>query len=409
LFYINIFGVWMQVNFESIGILLLVAAIVAMMARHFHFPYTVGLLVAGLGITFLPSTPSIPLTKELIFSGLLPPLIFEAAVSLQWSELRKVMPVVLLLASVGLVLSAAITGLGMYYVLGWPLIAAAIFGVLIAATDPVSVIATFKEAGVTGELRILVEAESLFNDGVAAVLFGLVLAFAGGNAPTFGGVVLDAFLVIGGGIGIGAVVALVTLYLIRKTPDHLVELTFTMIAAYGSFVLAEQSHCSGVLATLTTGLIIGNRGHLGNISSKGHVAFEAFWEFAAFIANSLIFILIGIHEAKQPFSTLIVPSLIAIALVLFGRAVAIYPLAALFSKSSLKVSIAHQHILVWGGLRGALALALALGLPSTMPYRSEIVTICFAVVAFSVVIQGLTITPLMIRLGLLQKADHKTD
>jgi CPA1 family monovalent cation:H+ antiporter len=117
--------------------------------------------------------------------------------------------------------------------------------------------------------------------------------------------------------------------------------------------------------------------------------------------------LILIHEAKQPFSSLIVPSLIAIGLVIFGRAVAIYPLAALFSKSSMKVSIAHQHILVWGGLRGALALALALGLPDSMSYRSEIVTICFAVVAFSVVIQGLTITPLMVRLGLLQKAVHK--
>jgi CPA1 family monovalent cation:H+ antiporter len=256
----------MQVNFENIGFLLLIAAVVAMLARRFHFPYTVGLLVAGIGITFLPSPPTIPLTKELIFSGLLPPLIFEAAVSLHWRELRKVMPVVLLLASVGLVLSAVITGLGIYYLLGWPIISAGIFGVLIAATDPVSVIATFKEAGVKGKLRILVEAESLFNEGVAAVLFGLVLAFAGGHAPTFGALALDALLVIGGGMGIGAVVALATLYLIRKTEDHLVELTFTMIAAYGSFILAEHCHWSGVLATLMTGLIIGNRGQLGIIS-----------------------------------------------------------------------------------------------------------------------------------------------
>jgi CPA1 family monovalent cation:H+ antiporter len=397
----------MQVNFESFGLLLLIAGVVAMLARRFHFPYTVGLLVAGIGITFFPSIPSIPLTKELIFSGLLPPLIFEAAVSLHWHELRKVMPVVLLLASVGLILSALVTGLGMYYVLGWPLISASVFGVLIAATDPVSVIATFKEAGVTGKLRILVESESLFNDGVAAVLFGLVLAFAGGQAPTTSAVVMHALLVIGGGLGVGAIVAFVTLYLIGKTQDHLVELTFTMIAAYGSFILAEHLEWSGVLATLMTGLIIGNRGMISTISTKGHAAFDAFWEFAAFIANSLIFILIGVHEAKQPFSKLIVPSLIAIALVLIGRAFAIYPLAVLFSKSSMKVSMAHQHVLVWGGLRGALALALALGLPDSMPYRAEIVTICFAVVAFSVVIQGLTITPFMVRLGLLQKAVYK--
>ena len=151
----------METHIERIELLLLLAAVVAMLARRFKFPYTVGLLFAGIGLTLLPFTPGIELTKELIFSALLPPLIFEAAIALKWSELRKVLPIVLVLASVGLILSALVTAAGMYWLLGWPPISAAIFGVLIAATDPVSVIATFKEAGVKGKLRILVESESL--------------------------------------------------------------------------------------------------------------------------------------------------------------------------------------------------------------------------------------------------------
>ena len=261
---------------------------------------------------------------------------------------------------------------------------------------------TFKEAGVEGKLRVLVEAESLFNDGAAAVLFSLVLAFSAGTAPTLQQLTVSAMLVVGGGIASGALVALMILYVAGKTEDHLVELAFTTVAAYGSFLVAEHFHWSGVLATLTAGLIIGNRSHFGAISHKGRAAVHAFWEFAGFVANSLIFILIGIQEARQTFSSLLLSALLAIGLVLLGRIAAIYPMAALFAKTRQKVSIGHQHILVWGGLRGALALALALGLPPTIPYREQIITISFAVVAFSIIVQGLTVTPLMRVLGLLK-------
>lgn len=393
----------MEHHIWYIGILLLVAGLVAMLARRFRFPYTVGLLLAGVGLTFLPFIPTIALSKELLFTFLLPPLIFEASLFLPWKELRKDMPVVLVLASIGLFMSAFITGIGMHFLLGWPLIAAAIFGVLIAATDPVSVIALFKEAGVKGRLRLLVEAESLFNDGVAAVLFALIIAFSIGTAPTMLELAINAVFVIGGSIVCGAAISILILYSVWKTEDHLVELMFTTVAAYGSFLLAEQFHLSGVLATMTAGLIIGNRGLLSVISQKGRENVVAFWEFAAFVANSLIFILIGIREARQDFSSLLIPALVAIVLVLIGRAAAVYPLSAMFAKSSLKISGKHQHILVWGGLRGALALALSLGLPTTIPYRAEIITITFAVVAFSVVVQGLTMVPLMVSLGLLKK------
>lgn len=393
----------MELSIAKIGLLLVIAAFVAMLARRFHFPYTVGLLIAGIGMAFFPFIPTIELTKELIFTALLPPLIFEAALFLPWKELKQVMPSSITIASLGLLFSAIATGLGMFYLLDWPIYAAAVFGVLIAATDPVSVIATFKEAGVKGNLKILVESESLFNDGVAAVLFGLAIALASSSQSLSAvGIVLNMAYVIGGGLLIGLAVGVTALYVLSKTTDHLIELTFTTIGAYGSFMLAEHFHCSGVLATLATGLMVGNLGHIKAISARGNEAIENFWEFAAFIANSIIFLLIGLYEAKRFDQNLLMASVCAIVLVLLGRMVAIYPVAALFRNTKYHIPLTYQHIMVWGGLRGALALALALGLPNDMVYRSQIITVTFVVVGFSILVQGITITPLLRHFGILK-------
>jgi monovalent cation:H+ antiporter, CPA1 family len=191
------------------------------------------------------------------------------------------------------------------------------------------------------------------------------------------------------------------MFLAGRTTDHLVEITFTTLAAYGSFFLAEHFHCSGVLAALTAGLVVGNYGVLGSISAAGRGAVESFWEYVAFVVNSLIFLLIGGREAQQHFGSLWLPVVVAITLVTLGRAAAIYPLCVVFARSQLKVDMRHQHILFWGGLRGALALALVLGLPDDLPHHNEIVTVAFAVVAFSIFAQGLTMTPLLRKLGQL--------
>lgn len=386
-------------DIERLGVLLLVAAIVAMLTRRLRVPYSAGLVATGIVLALFSVQPEIRLTRELIFTILLPPLIFEAAFFLHWPELRRDFWVITALASLGVVLSAALTAAGMHYLVGWQWMGALVFGVLIAATDPVSVIATFKESGLHGRLRMLVEAESLFNDGTAAVLFTVVLAIAAGGGVSAGFVGLALLKTIGGGILCGALVAGTALFLTGRSNDHLVQITFTTVAAYGSFLLAEHFHTSGVLATLTTGLMMGNLGHLGAITERGREAVEAFWEYAAFIANSLIFLLIGIREGQQNFAALGTTALIAIALVMLGRAAAIYPVCVLFAASKQRVSARHQHILVWGGLRGALGLALALGLPGDIPHRDAIITITFAVVAFSIFAQGLTMTPLLRRMG----------
>ena len=386
-------------SFERVEILLLVAAVVAMLARRLRLPYSVGLVIAGIILALLPFSPNIELTKDLLFTALLPPLIFEAAFYLHWPELRKDLVVILTLATLGVCISAAVTAVGMRYLGQWEWASALIFGVLIAATDPVSVIATFKEAGVKGRIRLLVEAESLFNDCTAAVGFSVALAFAAGQNLNAAGVTRALVFTVVGAVLCGVVVAALAVLLVGHTSDHLVEITFTTIAAYGSFLLAEHLHFSGVLATLTAGLIVGNVGHLGGLSEKGREAVQQFWEYAAFVANSLIFLLIGMREAHQNFRFVWLSALIAIILVTFARAFAIYPCCLLFARSARRVTFRQQHILFWGGLRGALALALVLSLPSNVPRREEIISVAFAVVAFSIFVQGLTITPLMRRLG----------
>ncbi len=387
----------MGLSVQTIELLLLVAAIVSMLARRVRLPYTVVLVLAGILLALLPFGPDVVMTKDLIFTALLPPLVFEAAFYISWSELRKDLLLVIVLATLGVLLSAAVTAAGMRYLAAWPWSAALVFGVLIAATDPVSVIATFKEAGATGRLRLLVESESLFNDGTAAVLFVIALALTTGQAAV-GSVALSFGWIIFGGIGIGLMVGAFALFLAGKTDDHLVEITFTTVAAYGSFLAAEHFHCSGVLAALCAGLLLGNVGFLGAIADTGRDAVGSFWEYIAFVANSLVFLLMGIRLAHMNFAPVLMASIVAVFVVLVGRALAVYVCCALFARSKSGVPAAYQHVLFWGGLRGALALALALGLPAGMPRREEITAVAFAVVAFSVIVQGLTIVPMVRRL-----------
>jgi CPA1 family monovalent cation:H+ antiporter len=386
----------MDSDLTQLGFLLLISALVAMLTRRLRLPYTVGLVLAGMALYVLQIHIKWHLSKDLIFSVFLPPLVFEAALFINWESFKKDLPVIAVLASAGVMLAAAVTAVGMHYALDWDWGSATIFGVLISATDPVSVIATFKQAGVQGRLRLLIEAESLLNDGTAAVAFVTVLAILTGNHQDFITIAGNLLLTILGGITVGAVTGFSFMFLAGRTPDYLVEMTFTTLAAYGSFFIAEHFHTSGVLAALTAGLVVGNFRSSSAITRAGRQALGPFWEFAAFIANSIIFLLIGTQEAQQHFKGIALPLVVAVAMVTLGRAVAVYPLCALFIKSRFAVTYQHQNILFWGGLRGALALALALALPYEIPNHDVIVTVTFGVVAFSVFVQGLTI-PLLLR------------
>lgn len=393
----------MSFELSQLGLLLFISALVAMLTRRLRMPYTVGLVAAGMILYLFHVHLTLHLSRELIFFVFLPPLVFEAALFISWRGLKTELPLVALLATLGVLVAAAVTAFGMRYALNWDWGSAVVFGVLIAATDPVSVIATFKEAGVRGRLRLLIEAESLLNDGTAAVAFVTALGVLAGvhhGVVSITGMLL--FTMVGGALT-GAAIAAGFMLLAGRTPDYLVELTFTTLAAYGSFFAAEYWHLSGVLAALTAGLVVGNFRSSALITDTGRQALEPFWEYAAFIVNSLIFLLIGAQVAQQHFGEVWLPVIVAIALVTLGRAVAIYPICAMFFFSRLKVKRQHQHVLFWGGLRGALALALALAVPPEIPQHDAIITLTFAVVAFSIFAQGLTISPLLRSIGEIER------
>jgi CPA1 family monovalent cation:H+ antiporter len=383
-------------SLAPIGALLLVACLIAMLSRRLGLPYIVGLVVAGLLVALLPNGPDLPLSRDLIFNVLLPPLVFEAALQLDWRRFRDELVLTVTLAFLGVAIAAAVVAGGMHYLVAWSWIGAALFGVLIAATDPVSVIATFREIGCQPRVSMVVESESLLNDGVAAVGFAVLTAIAAGASPDAASVVPAFVWTLGGGILIGLAISGAILLIVGRTDDPLVEITLTTIAAYGSFLLAEHFGASGIISALTGGLLIGSGG-TRFLSNEGRNRVHWAWEYFAFLANSLVFILIGMNVANQPLSQLgSAASAIAILLVLAGRGLSIYPLAALFSASRWRLPASYQHTLFWGGLRGALALALALAVPPTVPERNAIIVTAFVVVAFSILVQGLTM-PWLIR------------
>jgi len=388
------------VSLAPIGILLLVACLIAMLSRRLGLPYIVGLVAAGFLVALLPNGPELPLSRGLIFNVLLPPLIFEAALQLEWRRFRDELPLTLVLAFAGVAIAAAVVAAGMHMLVGWSWIGAALFGVLIAATDPVSVIAAFREMRAEPRVAMVVESESLLNDGVAAVAFAVLSAIAAGVSANAASVAPQFLWTLGGGLLIGLAVSAAILLVVGRTNDPLVEITLTTLAAYGSFLIAEYFHASGIISALAAGLMVGNVGWGVALSDEGKSRVLYAWEYFAFLANSFVFILIGMNAADQPLRQLGWAGAVAVLLVLAGRALSIYPLAALFSATRWKLPATYQHTLFWGGLRGALALALALAVPPSVAERNAIIVTAFVVVAFSILVQGLTMPWLIKRFGL---------
>ena len=380
--------------------LLLVASAVAMAAKWVRVPYTLLLVIVGLVISPMHFLPPVHVSPELILLIFLPSLLFEAAWNLRLNHLRENLLPILMLAVPGVLISVSVVGAVLHWGAGLGWSAALLFGSMISATDPVSVLALFKRLGLPQRLRTIVEGESLLNDGTAVVVFRILLGVVGAtSAATPSGLALHSFrefaLVMFGGIAIGATVGIISLTVTSYFDDHLLEITLTTIAAYGSYLLAETLHVSPVIAVLAAGLIIGNYGRRVGMSPTTQMAVNSFWEYAAFVVNSLVFLLIGLEVQTSMLIENIGLIAWAIVALLASRVVAVYAMVALTNRFTKPLPLGWQHVLVWGGLRGSLSIALALSLPSTLADRERIVVATFGAVIFSLLAQGLTISPLL--------------
>ncbi|MZP30611.1 sodium:proton antiporter [Heliobacterium undosum] len=374
-------------------------------------PYPIALVLVGLGIGladfgFFPELKHF-FTEDQVFvtivvSIFLPVLIGEAAFKLNFRELQEHKRPILALAGVGTLVTYGVVGLLGYYGLGLPLELALLFGALMSATDPVSVLSIFKSLGVDKRLSVIMEGESLFNDGVAIVLFNLTLglsAMAGAGVLGVAGMFVK---VIAGGIAVGALVGLVLSTLTRFYDDYPLENAFVLTAFYGAYFGAEAFHVSGVIAVVVAGLIVGNYGAQVGMSQKTKDSVAVFLDTVTLIANAMVFILVGLEVTRE---ILVLPWIVgAVLVVLIARAVAVYLVGGV-----AQVPARWLHLLNWGGLKGSLSIALALTLPVGYAGRQEVLVMTFGVVLFSLVVQGLTVGGLVRKLGVTMEKGEESE
>ena len=400
---------------EFLVVLLIAASVIAIVAKRFRFPYTVALVVGGLMLSWLRLphlSPLVPgqrpdwLTPDVILFLFLPALVFEGSLKLQLRELQRDSASLLLLANLGVLVAAFVVGYLVHWSTGLPVSAALLFGAIISATDPISVIAIFRDLRMERRLSVIIEGESLLNDGTAAALFQILLAgVIAGHLALITGIVQFILAVLGGAI-LGIVLGYVASRITGKVNDPEVEITLTTVVAYASYLLAYQLHLSGIIATAAAGLIVGNLGAKNCMTPESRSAVESFWAYVAFAMNSLVFLLIGLEVHIDALVRSWRPVLFAIGAVLLGRALSVYLLVPASNLLGEKIPGRWQHVIVWGGLRGALALALALSLDNNFPERSRILDLTFGVVVFSILVQGLTIKPLLRLLKLSEWPDR---
>jgi len=379
--------------------LILVVTLVAIAVRRLRIPYTVALVVVGLALT-LQRRPAIQLSPDVILGLLVPPLVFEAAFQVDFAQLRRSLPRILLLAVPGVALTTLIVGGLVALLVPLALPVALVFGALISATDPVAVVALFRSLGAPRRLALLVEGESLLNDGTAIVLYDLVLVIVltGQFSPLQG--LLDFLRVSIGGVVTGLLLGWLVSEALARIDDSLIETTLTTLLAFGSYLLAQELHVSGVLAVVAAGLINGNVGPRG-MGPSTRIMLANFWDYVAFLATSLVFLLIGLQVNLSELVAGWQPILWAVLAVLAARMIVVYGVGWICSRLGDAIPLAWDHVLAWGGLRGAISLALALSLPAALGASAGMLRVmAFGVVLFTLLVQGTTMGPLLRRLGI---------
>ena len=386
--------------------LLLVALGVALVTKYTKRPYTIALVIWGLILGLLHLIEPVHLSKDLVLTLFLPPLLFEGALHIRARVLRRRAGPVLGLALGGTLLTVAVIGAAAHWLLGFDWLTGLLLGAIIAPTDPVSVLATFRAAGVDRDLATIVESESLFNDGIAVVLYVALLNALGGAPfdPLRG---LGSFaLVVGGGLALGVGLGMLAARLLERLEDHLVQVMLTLVLVYGTYLLAEHLHLSGVIAVGVAGLAVGNQG-LRSLPEASQERVGLFWEVVAFLVNSVVFLLIGFELRPDQLAGDLLAAGLIFGVLMLTRAAIVYGLGALAHWRQGNLPWRWRHVMLWGGLRGAVPVALALGLPPGLVGRDTLVALIFGVVLISLLGQGLSMPLLLRKLGLSRAGRHR--
>lgn len=394
-----------SLNLPILLILIMVTCAVAVVVKWIRLPYAISLVLVGLLIGVFHLLPPVTMTPELILVIFLPAILFEASWNFDLKALKESFRSIFIFATLGVVLSSVIIALVLHQAIGMSIGTALMFGAMVSATDPISVLSLFKRLGVDRRLTTILEGESLFNDGTALVLFRLFLAAAiAGGSISYAQVGTEFLFVTVGGTLLGIIVGYACSLFTRLFDDHLLEITLTVLLAYGSYLLSEQLHVSSVICCLIAGMVMGNFGSKVAMSASTRLAVNAFWEYAAFLAESLVFLLIGMQIKLELFLKYAPMVGAAILAILISRLVVIYGIAPFVSSKKKPLPLSWCHLLFWGGLRGSLCMAMALSLPSSFPAREQLIVMAFGVAAFTLFVQGLSVEPLVRLLNVANKA-----
>lgn len=397
----------------------LAGTVAAFAATSVRIPYTIALVLVGLTASLLGVGFQSGLTagtlSDLILFVLVPALLFQGASRVDADRFVANVDAILALAVVGLPLSVLLLGLASHLAFGFPILGALLFASIVLPTDPVAILPLFEELGAPERLAVLVDGESMLNDGVGVVLYTAFLELAlasprSGPADLvglgFGEIVAD--LAVGvlvsmvGGVLVGAATGTAVYRVLVFFDDELTTVILSVVLAYGSFLAGELLGVSGVVAVVSAGLFIAERRETTPLRAEARLTFRITWRSVAFVANTFLFLTIGL---VTPFGALVsaaVPIAAAIALVFLARAVVVYPLAGALNRSPVEpIPRPYQHVLVWGGIHVSIPLALALGLPAVVPnaLASQFQAFTFGIATFTLVVQGLTMEPLLHRLG----------
>lgn len=376
--------------------LLLVASVIAALVHRIRIPYSTALVLGGWILSGYHVLPDFHLEPEVVLLIMLPVLLFESAITTNASLLKEQALSVFSMALPGVLISMLVIGTVIHFVLHLDWSVALLFGAIMAPTDTVSIMSVFKHLKLPDRLRTLVEGESLFNDGTAIVAFNALVITSQSPWHTAG----NLFFVVIGGLVVGGLTGGLVAFSMRQSKDHLVEIMLTSVLTYGAYLMAERLGVSGVIAVVTAGLVVGTFGISATTSPTSLIALGSFWEYAGFVVNSLLFLLIGLQLDLNVLLTALPSIAVAILAVLLGRILGVYPLCSIFKRT--RIPFKWQHVLVLGNLKGSISMALALSLPIDFPHRSLILAMAYGVVLFSLVIQGLSLGPAVQALHLTQ-------
>lgn len=375
--------------------LLVAMPLVAFASRRLRLPYTLALVLVGIVVSALPLRDQVAVSPSAVVALLVPGLVFEAAYRLDGDDLRRTFGGIALLAVPGVLVSAAVVAAVLHLATGLPANEAFLVGAMVSATDPVAVVATMRRLRAPRRLVTLIDAESLFNDGTGIVVFTIALGTFGSPRTLAGdSIAFVAAIVVS--VGIGAVAGYLIAKVAALTEDHLIELTLTLLAAYGTYLVADLVHQSGIVATVVAGIVLGTYGRRVGLSTRAQQAIDDVWEFLAFVLTAIVFLLIGMAIPLEALRGALAPIAWGVAAVLVGRALVIYGLLGGAARVAHRFGRAPRlpaswlHVMNWAGLRGAIATVLALSLPDDVPDRALLQGVTFGIVLFTLIVQGTT-------------------